>query len=106
MARQAAEFDAECDVAALVYGEPDEPDQVLRAFVRDLTIRGFRVVGLLQTRLDGGRAAVTVLPTGETIALAQRRDPAGRLAPCDLAEAAGRIHALIRPGTDLVIRNE
>ncbi len=106
MARQAAEFDAECDLAALVYGQPDEPDRLLREFVQDLTIRGYRVVGLLQTRLDDGGAAVTVLPTGETIPLAQRRDPfSARLSPCDLAEAAARIQALIRPGTDLVIIN-
>jgi hypothetical protein len=106
MARQVAEFDAQCDLAALVYAEPDEPDRLLREFVQDLTTRGYRVVGLLQTRLDDGGAAVTVLPTGETIALAQRRGPlSARPTPCDLAEAAARIDALIQPGADLVVIN-
>jgi hypothetical protein len=106
MARQVAEFDAQCDLAALVYAEPDEPDRLLREFVQDLTTCGYRVVGLLQTRLDDGGAAVTVLPTGETIALAQGRGPfSTRPVPCDLAEAAARIDVLIQPGADLVIIN-
>jgi hypothetical protein len=106
MARQVAEFDAQCDLAALVYAEPDEPDRLLREFVQELTTCGHRVVGLLQTRLDDGGAAVTVLPTGETIALAPGRGPnSARPIPCDLAEAAARIDALIQPGADLVIIN-
>jgi hypothetical protein len=76
MARQAAEFDAQCDLAALVYGKPDEPDRLLREFVQELTLRGCRVVGLVQTRLGDGGAAVTVLPPGETIPLAQRHGTA------------------------------
>jgi Protein of unknown function (DUF2478) len=108
MARQAAEFDAQCDLAALVYSKPDEPDRLLREFVQELTLRGCRVVGLVQTRLGDGGAAVTVLPTGETIPLSQRHGTlsnSSRLEPCDLAEAAARIHALIQPGADLVIIN-
>jgi hypothetical protein len=107
MARE-TEFDAQCDLAALVYGQPDEPDRLLREFVQDLTNRGYRVVGLIQTRLGDGGAAVTVLPTGETIPLAQRRGTitnASRLDPCDLAEAAARIDVLIESGADLVIIN-
>ncbi len=102
-----AEFDAQCDLAALVYGQPDEPDRLLREFVQDLTNRGYRVAGLVQTRLDDGRAAVSVLPSGETIPLAQK--PAAvsssRREPCDLAQAAARIDALIESGADLVIIN-
>jgi len=106
MARQAPEFDAQCDVAALVYGKPDEPDRLLREFVQDLTIRGHRVVGLIQTRLGDGSAAVTVLPTGETIPLAPRRGPvSSRPDPCDLATPAARIDVLIESGADLVIIN-
>jgi hypothetical protein len=102
------QFDAQCDLAALVYDEPNEADRLLRAFVRDLTGSGYRVVGLIQTRLGEGGAAVTVLPTGETIALAGRQGaPAGASPrpPCDLAEASARIDTLIESGADLLIIN-
>ena len=72
MVREATEFDAQCDLAAFVFGKPDEPDRLLGEFVRDPVTRGYRVVGLIQTRLDDGGAAVTVSPTGETIPLAQK----------------------------------
>jgi hypothetical protein len=101
-------FDAQCDLAALVYGAPDEADQLLREFVHELTGSGYRIVGLIQTRLGDGAAAVTVLPTGETIPLARRRgvssDSASR-SPCDLAEAAARIEILIESRADLLIIN-
>ncbi len=101
------QFDAQCDLAALVYDEPSEADRLLREFVRDLTDKGYRVVGLIQTRLGEGGAAVTVLPTGETIALAGRQSvPAGSTRPpCDLAEASARIDTLIESGADLLIIN-
>jgi hypothetical protein len=108
MAREAIEFDAQCDLAALVYGKPDEPDRLLREFVQDLTIRGYRVVGLIQTRLGDGSAAVTVSPTGETISFAQTLGAvpnSSSLGGCDLAVAAARIDALIESGVDLVIIN-
>jgi hypothetical protein len=100
-------FDAQCDLAALVYGAPDEADHLLREFVQELTGSGYRVVGLIQTRLGDGGAAVTVLPTGETIPLARRGSPScsSPPAPCDLAEAAARIDPLIESGADLVIIN-
>jgi nucleoside-triphosphatase THEP1 len=107
MARE-TEFDAQCDLAALVYGQPDEPDRLLQEFVQDLTSRGHRVVGLIQTRLRDGGAAVTVLPTGETIPLAPARGSilhSSRPGPCDLAQAAARIDLLIESGADLVIIN-
>ena len=92
-------------MAALVFGKPDDPDRVLNDFVQDLTGRGYRVVGLIQTRLSDGTAAVTVLPSGETIPLAQPRDPCAGATPCDLAPAAARIDALIEAGADLVVIN-
>jgi nucleoside-triphosphatase THEP1 len=107
MARE-TEFDAQCDLAALVYGRPDDPDRLLQEFVQDLTSRGYRVVGLIQTRLRDGGAAVTVLPTGETIPLAPAHGTvlhSSRPGPCDLAEAAARIDLLIESGADLVIIN-
>jgi hypothetical protein len=99
-------FDAQCDLAALVYGAPEEVDQLLREFVQELTGGGYRVVGLIQTRLGDGGAAVTVVPTGETIPLARGHDACSSPpAPCDLAEAAARIDPLIESGADLVIIN-
>ncbi|HEY6257528.1 MAG TPA: DUF2478 domain-containing protein [Xanthobacteraceae bacterium] len=108
MAREAAKFDAQCDLAALVFGKPDEPDRLLSEFVQELMIQGHRVVGLVQTRLDDGSAAVSVLPTGETIPLAPRQDSlanSSRPGPCDLGRAAAAVDALIESGADLVIIN-
>jgi hypothetical protein len=108
MAREAAEFDDQCDLAALVFGRPDEPDRLLREFVQELAVCGHRVVGLIQTRLDAGSAAVTVLPTGETIPLAPKFDALAHPScpiPCDLRPAASRIDTLIESRPDVVIIN-
>ena len=40
-------FDAQCDLAALVYDEHQDPDTVLRDFADDLNAHGFRAVGML-----------------------------------------------------------
>jgi hypothetical protein len=108
MAREAAKFDAQSDLAALVFGRPDEPDRLLTEFVRELMIHGHRVVGLIQTRLSDGGAAVSVLPTGETIPLAPKLgtpSDSSHIGPCDLGTAAARIDSLIEAGADLVIIN-
>ena len=89
-------------------GRPDEPDRLLREFVQELAVHGHRVVGLIQTRLGEGGAAVTVLPTGETIPLAPKFDPLSYpscSAPCDLRPAAARIETLIESRPDVVIIN-
>jgi hypothetical protein len=41
-------FDAQCDLAALVYETDQDPDAVLRDFAADLTTRGHRAVGMVQ----------------------------------------------------------
>ena len=41
-------FDAQCDLAALVYDEHDDPDAILRDFANELNARGFRAVGMVQ----------------------------------------------------------
>jgi hypothetical protein len=112
MAREAARFDDQCDLAALVFGKPDEADRLLSEFVQELMIEGHRVVGLIQMRLGDGGAAVSVLPTGETIPLAPRLETrldtpsnsSGRGA-CDLRPAAARIDPLIESGADLLSIN-
>ena len=47
---QAFRFDSESDVAALVYGPDDQPDELLAAFAADLVARGFDAVGFVQRR--------------------------------------------------------
>jgi len=42
-------FDAQCDVAALVYEAQQQPDDVLRDFVADVQAAGLRPVGLIQS---------------------------------------------------------
>jgi hypothetical protein len=64
-------FDAQCDLAALVYEADDDPDTVLRAFAADLNARGCRAVGMVQAGqcADSSLSAVLV-HSGETLALA------------------------------------
>ena len=77
-------FDAQCDLAALVYEAHQDPDAILRSFAADLNARGFRVVGMLQAGqcADSSLSAV-LLHSGEKLLLAQDFDPA--------AQAAGSI---------------
>ena len=65
-------FDAQCDLAALVYERDQDPDAVLRGFAADLNARGFRAVGMVQTGqcADASLSAVLV-HSGEVLALAQ-----------------------------------
>ena len=42
-------FDAQCDVAAVVYGPNDGPDRLLIEFADDLFRSGFRPVGVVQS---------------------------------------------------------
>jgi hypothetical protein len=44
-----AMFDAECDIAALVYDADQDPDAILRDFAADLNAHGTRAVGMVQT---------------------------------------------------------
>jgi nucleoside-triphosphatase THEP1 len=103
-------FDAECNLAAVVYGTKDDPDSLLLEFARDLGREGFRVVGVVQRRRAqrGVDAAldVVVLPTGRIVALDHERGPSAcRL---DSGRLAGIAHAVavdIAAGADLLIVN-
>ena len=84
-------FDAQCDLAALVYERDQDPDAVLREFAADLNARGFRAVGMVQVGqcADASLSAVLV-HTGEVLALAQdATSPAERL-PAGPRPATGR----------------
>ncbi len=102
-------FDAQSDLAALVYDSDQDPDAVLRGFAVDLNARGFRAVGMVQAGqcADSSLSAVLV-NSGETLLLAQDFDPAAQGCRLDLArlENAGtRIADALDGGADLLIVN-
>jgi hypothetical protein len=102
-------FDAQCDLAALVYGPDQDPDAILRDFAADLSARGVRAVGMVQAGqcADSSLSAV-LLPSGETLLLAQDFDPAAKGCRLDLARlqnAGERIAEAMGQGADLVIIN-
>jgi nucleoside-triphosphatase THEP1 len=102
-------LDAQCDLAALVYEQDQDPDGVLRDFAADLNARGFRAVGMVQAGqcADSSLSAV-LLHSGEKLLLAQDFDPAARGCRLDLARlqnAGARIADALATGADLVIIN-
>ena len=102
-------FDAQCDLAALVYEAHQDPDAVLRSFAADLNARGFRVVGMVQAGqcADSSLSAV-LLHSGEKLLLAQDFDPAAQGCRLDLARlqnAGARIADALVHGADLVTIN-
>jgi nucleoside-triphosphatase THEP1 len=104
-----AMFDAQCDLAALVYDADQNPDAVLRGFADDLKARGFRAVGMVQAGqcADSSLSAVLV-HSGETLLLAQDFDPSARGCRLDmhrLENAGARIAGALESGADLVIIN-
>ena len=103
-------FDAQCDLAALVYEAHQDPDDILRGFASELNARGFRAVGLVQLGhhcVDADLSALLV-HTGERLPLLQDlgKCAAGcRLDVGLLLEAGTRIAGAIETGADLVIIN-
>ena len=103
-------FDAQCDLAALVYEPLQNPDVVLRAFAKDLNALGHRAVGLVQLGhhcVDSELSALLV-HTGEEVPLL--RDLGSCAAGCRLdigrlLEAGTRIAKAIDAGADIVIIN-
>jgi nucleoside-triphosphatase THEP1 len=104
-----AMFDAQCDLAALVYDADQNPDAVLHGFADDLNARGFRAVGMVQAGqcADSSLSAVLV-HSGEKLLLAQDFDPSARGCRLDvhrLEDAGARIAGALEAGADLVIIN-
>ncbi|MGV7213875.1 DUF2478 domain-containing protein [Bradyrhizobium sp. UFLA05-112] len=102
-------FDAQCDLAALVYAPNQDPDTILRGFAADLNARGIRVVGMVQAGhcADASLSAL-ILHSGEKLLLAQDLDPAASGCRLDLARlqnAGERIAEALENGADLVIIN-
>ena len=67
-------FDAQCDLAAVVYGADDDPDRLISGFAADVRRSGRRPVGVVQLgrscRAENPRLGVVVLPGGEVVRLA------------------------------------
>jgi len=102
-------FDAECDLAALVYGRDQDPDAVLRDFAAALSAQGFRAVGMVQAGqcADSSLSAVLV-HNGETLLLAQDFDPSAKGCRLDLGRLQGagaRVADAMEGGADLLIVN-
>jgi len=110
-AEDAVMFDAQCDLAAMVYEPGQDPDEVLREFASDLNTRGYRVVGLVQTGhhcLGSPRLSAMLVHTGEALQLFQNlgTGAAGcRLDAGKLLEAGAQVAGAIEEGADLVIVN-
>jgi hypothetical protein len=105
-------FDAQCDLAAVVYDADDDPDRLISGFAADLRRSGCRPVGVVQLgrdcRSDDQRLGVRLLPDGEVVGLALDDAPSSggcRLDPDRLAGLSMRLAAAIDDGADLVIIN-
>lgn len=104
-------FDAQCDLAALVYEATQDPDRLLLAFAGDKRAQGLRPVGLVQRGHHDVGAAVLpalLLHTGEEFDLFQ--DAAAytegrRLDVGKLAQARARMTDAVSEGADLLIVN-
>ena len=106
---EAAMFDAQCDLAALVYEEHQDPDTLLREFASDLHSRGVRVVGMVQTGqcADASLSAVLV-HSGEVLPLSQDANSPASGCKLDLGRlqnAATRVADAMEAGAELVIVN-
>lgn len=96
-------------LAALVYGDQDDPDAVLRDFAVDMNAQDFRIVGMVQAGqcADSSLSAVLV-HSGEKLLLAQDFDPnaSGCRLDIDRLQNAGvRVADALDCGADLLIVN-
>jgi len=102
-------FDVQCDFAALVYDDNQDPDAILRDFAASLNAQGFRAVGMVQAGqcADSSLSAVLV-HSGEKLLLAKDFDPSASGCSLDIErlQAAGaRIADALQSGADIVIIN-
>jgi Protein of unknown function (DUF2478) len=82
-------FDAQCDLAAVVYGADDDPDRLISGFAADLRRSGGRPVGVVQLgrscRAENPRLGVVMLPDGDVVRLAPRDFAPRDFVPRDFA---------------------
>ena len=104
-------FDSQCDLAALVYEQNQDPDEILRDFASDLKARGYRAVGLVQTGhhcLDAPKLSAMLIHSGEELQLFQDLGACAtgcRLDVGQLLDAGAQVASAIDQGADLVIVN-
>ena len=104
-------FDSQCDLAALVYEQDQDPDEILRGFASDLNARGYRVVGLVQLGhhcVDAPKLSAVLVHTGEELPLFQDLGACAagcRLDVGQLLDAGAQVASAIDRGADLVIVN-
>jgi hypothetical protein len=108
-------FDSQADIAAVVYGPDDDPDDLLRAFAENLCGSGYRAVGLIQTSRKSAMStraqqalSTIALPTGAPVSF--RHSPGPSHTGChldarELAAAKARLAKAIADGAHLVIIN-
>ncbi|MCK9908503.1 DUF2478 domain-containing protein [Microbacteriaceae bacterium K1510] len=103
-------FDAECDVASIVFGPGDDPDRLLTEFAGDVSAAGFRVVGAIQIGHDchaeNPQLSVLTLPEGRRESLVQAHMPRGpgcRLDDAGFAKLAARLSDAVEPNADLIV---
>jgi hypothetical protein len=103
-------FDSLRDLAALIYEQRQDPDEILHEFAADLNGRGYRAIGLVQLGhhcVDANLSAMLV-HTGEQLPLFQ--DLGSCSAGCwldvgQLLDAGQQIANAIDQGADLLIIN-
>ena len=103
-------FDSQCDLAALVYEQQQDPDRILRDFAIELNERGYRAVGLVQLghHCTDGNLSAMLVHTGEPLPLLQDLgscSAACRLDVGQLLDAGQQIARAIDQGADLLIVN-
>ena len=103
-------FDAQCDLAAMVYEKDQDPDEILRDFATELNRRGHRAVGLVQLGhhcVDASLSAMLV-HTGEQLPLFQDLGSCSAGCRLDVGQLLGagqQIASAIDQGADLLIIN-
>ncbi len=105
-------FDAQCDLAAVVYGPGDDPDRLFAEFATDLSRSGHRATGVIQVgrscRSEDPSLGVMVLPGGDVMPLVAELPAcatACRLDARRLTALAKRLAGAVTGGSDLVIIN-
>jgi hypothetical protein len=103
-------FDAQCDLAALVYEKDQDPDEILRDFAADLNRRGTRAVGLVQLghHCVDARLSAMLVHSGEELPLFQDLGSCAAGCRLDVGQLLGagqRIASAIDEGADVLIIN-
>ena len=104
-------FDSQCDLAALVYEQGQDPDFVLRGFASDLNARGYRAVGLVQLGqhcVDRPGLSALLVHSGQQLELLQDLGACAtgcRLDVGQLLNAGTELANVIDQGADLLIIN-